>query len=419
MRPIFLASAVAALIGATGCVVHQHPGEYTYRYEESGYRYTDAHPVAGNDAWCLIQGHHLHDYAPDYSYYTNRNDYYVYSGPTVVWYSDFHPVPHGGHCNLHGRHSHDYHPGYHDASSYDYDSGRRVYVYRNPAPGHGASSPARPPPGQGTGYNPPGHNAGSPGYGAYPPPSGNTPRPPPGRDTGYNPPGGTYAPPPGRGSIPPPGRVTTPPGQSTNPPRGGGYNPPPGHGGTPPGHGGTPPGHNPGNTPPGHVNTPPSGGSYNPPPGHGGTPPGRGGTPPGQNPGNTPPGHVNNPGRGGRGNNPPRQVQPSRNDLDDRPDTATPPGRGRPPAQYEQDRGEVPHKVDLPEPRETVFRRPGNTPSYGSGGPTPPADVKKKGDNDRRAGGGVQPPPKPGRPVPGGAPPGGGSRPPMPPGSGR
>ncbi|MGA9523201.1 MAG: hypothetical protein WBV82_17165, partial [Myxococcaceae bacterium] len=222
MRSIFLASAVAAMIGTTGCVVHQHPGEYTYRYETTEYRYTGAHPIpAQGDAWCLIEGAHVHDFAPDYSYYTYRDDYYAYSGPTVVWYSDLHPTPHGAHCSLRGRHSHDYHPGYHNASAYDWDRDRRVYVYRDSLSGHSAS-PARPPSGQPTHYDPPGY--------------GNTPRPPPGRDTGYAPPRGNgYNPYPGQ-SATPPGRpsqpgYSAPPGRPSQP----GYNAPPGHGGTPPG----------------------------------------------------------------------------------------------------------------------------------------------------------------------------------------
>ncbi len=408
MRPIFLASAVAAMIGATGCVVHQHPGEYTYRYETTEYRYTGAHPIPDHgDAWCLIESAHVHDFAPDRSYYTYRDDYYVYSGPTVVWYYDLHPTPHGSHCSLRGRHSHDYHPGYHHASSYEWDGGHRGYMYRSSPSGHSAS-PARPPSGQPTYNAPPGRGATSPRY-------GNPPRPP---SNGYNAYPGPSATPPGRPSQPGynayPGQSATPPGRPSEP----GYNRPPGHGGTPPGQSNRPP-------PPVQSNNPPSSGGFNPPPGHGGTPPGHGGTPPGHNPGNTPPGHVNNPGRGngngngngrgnGNGNGRPQLSQPVRENG--RPNMVAPnSNQVRPPRQaapYDKDDREVPHKMDPPKSRDTSFRAPGSTPSYGN----PP---NKNGDDDRRVTQKPQPGPRPGRPVPGGPSQGGGSRPPAPPGRGR
>ncbi|MBX5484879.1 MAG: hypothetical protein IRZ16_23915, partial [Myxococcaceae bacterium] len=206
MRPLLLAGSLL-VFGATGCVVHEH----TY-YRDDGYRETEpilysyqgAHPIPAElgGGWCLVEGLHTHDYAPDYNAYAYNGTYYTYSGPTVVWYYEYHPVPTGGYCTIHGRHSHHYHPGYQYSTYYTWDATHHYYVYRDPNPGN---------------YHP----------ATSVPDSGNVRRPPPpGRGTYMAPPTGSYygnrpPPPPGRSAPPPPTHsVPPPPGQ-------GSYNPPP------------------------------------------------------------------------------------------------------------------------------------------------------------------------------------------------
>lgn len=254
-----LIAAGVALLTASGCVVHSHPGHTRTVYQSVEYRYGGAHPVpsAWGDGWCFLEYSHVHEYEPDYSAYSYRTGVYYYSRPMVVWYVGYHPVPSGGDCRVHGRHSHHYHPGSSYADYYAWDARDRGYSYR-PDRHQAAPVYGRPPPGQQTGYSPPGHVA----------------NPPPGRGRDNNPPtygGGT---PPGHGSTPP-GHGGVPPGQVNNP----------GHGGSP-GYGGMPPGHsnNPGRggaTPPGQVNNPGRGGGHSP-----------------GNGGGAPPGHVENPSRG-------------------------------------------------------------------------------------------------------------------------
>ena len=195
MRPIPLAAALA-LLGASGCVVRHYYPDTGVTYREVQYRYYGAHPIpeAVGDGWCLVEHDHVHEYMPERTHYVYRGGVYVYARPTVVWYVGYHPIPSGGYCGLHGRHSHDYHPGSALAPQYTWDRSQRVYVYRN-APPHDARRVDMVPP------------------------------PPPGRPYGPPP---SYAPPP----------------------------PPPGHGGIPPGQGGTPPGHGYGGPPPGHVYNP-------------------------------------------------------------------------------------------------------------------------------------------------------------------
>ncbi|MBN1205684.1 MAG: hypothetical protein JXB05_12265, partial [Myxococcaceae bacterium] len=267
MRRLLALLAPLALLAGTGCVVTPYHGHTrTYRtVEVVQYRYSGAHPIANAGGWCLEEYDHVHDYAPETQYYAYTNNVYTYRGPTTVWYLDYHPVPHGGHCNLSGRHYHDYYPRQYSGWDYSWDRNREVYVYTSPRT-HGASpasgyssSPAPtyprnnypPPSNSGSGWerSPPGgtgHGSSGGGYGNRPPPSGGGygNRPPPGGTGGW----GNTPPPPnggGYGNNPPP------------PSNGGGYGnrPPPG------GNGGW------GNTPP----PPPSGGgTYPPPPSNGG-----------------------------------------------------------------------------------------------------------------------------------------------------
>jgi hypothetical protein len=149
MRSLIVAAGLSLLFG-TGCVVRH---DYTPYRPYVEYRYYGSHPLHHHgDAWCLLGEVHVHDYAPDYSVYVHRGDYYVYSGPVVVWFDGWHPDPHGGACHLHGRHTHSYHPPSHHASAFDWDTGRRGYVYRKPPPGvaagHGTPPGHAVPPGQ-------------------------------------------------------------------------------------------------------------------------------------------------------------------------------------------------------------------------------------------------------------------------------
>ena len=207
MRLISLAAAVA-LFGASGCVVrHHYVPSSGVTYREVHYRYYGAHPIPDGwgDGWCFVEHDHVHEYVPDQTHYVYRGGVYVYARPTVVWYVGYHPVPSGGHCGLHGRHSHDYHPGSALAPHYSWDRGQRVYVYRNP---HPQRDPRRvevvPPP---PAYNPP------PGHGGIPPGHGGTP---PGHNRGGPPPGDVEN--PGHGHAPPPRRAESAPGFPIPPP---------------------------------------------------------------------------------------------------------------------------------------------------------------------------------------------------------
>lgn len=286
MRPLSASALAGLCLPLFACHAHLHARPATYapvEYASSSpapqpvaaatveYRFADPHPVTvdSTGSWCFLEGPHVHAYPPEYEFYREVNEVYVYGGPTVVWFFDLHPDPFGHFCHLAGRHSHDYLPNLHNADAYVWDGRSHGYVFRGRPPPSAPASTAddswrtRPPPGV----------AMQDGERNWPP-SWRSP-PPSGTPTGREP-----------NSWP---------------------NPPPGHGGENPGHGnGLPPGQSHGG-PPGQLNNPGRGhggndGDQNPPPGHGGKNPGRGGgTPPGQNH-QVPPGHLNNPGRGhGRG----------------------------------------------------------------------------------------------------------------------
>src|SRR5207248_28671 len=153
---------------------------------------------------CMNEGEHWHEYPANTSY-VYSGSYYTYSGPTEVYYYDYHPVPNGGYCYIHGRHSHAYLPGTY-ANNYYWDNGRNVYVYGGPdyhaatavnaPPYAGNNSYPRPPPGQGSnnGYVAPGGN----GYGYVTPPGAGS------GGNGYvSPPGGNGS--GGNGYVSPPG----------------------------------------------------------------------------------------------------------------------------------------------------------------------------------------------------------------------
>ena len=169
MRRLLALLTPLALVAGTGCVVTPYSGHMrTYRtVEVTQYRFSGPHPIPGGGGWCLEEYDHVHDYAPEVQYYSYTNDVYQYRGPTVVWYLDYHPIPTGGYCNLHGRHNHDYYPRQYDGWSYNWDRGREVYVYNNPRYTHGASpvgggysQPAPSYPAPSNGYYPPSNNSG-------------------------------------------------------------------------------------------------------------------------------------------------------------------------------------------------------------------------------------------------------------------
>lgn len=388
MRSLLIPASLL-LFGASGCIVHDRPYR-TVEYREQGYYYSGAHPYPGDGGWCLDESQHLHEYAPDYAYYTRQDNYYVYSGPTTVWYYGYHPVPEGGHCGLHGRHSHHYHPGHHYSNAYTYDRGQQVYVYD----AHKATA-VTPPPGRGTGYSPPGHGSGHPGYNRPPPPGhANSPpshvnRPPPGQGSGHpnqNQPGPGYNRPPGHATVP-----ATHINDNV-------ANPPPGHGGVPPGHGGRPPGRGagtPGHITPGNGNGRPSGGYTSP--GHAyGRPNGNGSGHGNGQPGHRPVGTAVPGGHSGTLQRPPSGSPPAQHQgnpnvgrpghaVGQQPELNT----QRPPQQHGNrnpghggtrpsfDRpNELPHKVEIRKPPERVNNPKG--PHLPSSGP-----VEKKRQEDR------------------------------------
>src|SRR6185503_7582282 len=142
-------------------------------------------PTEYGGGWCFIDNDHWHEYQPAAQSYSYSGSYYTYVGPTEVWYYDYHPIPTGGSCHMHGRHSHGYTPGSAYANNYYWDNTRDVYVYGDNY--HGAS-----------GVSSPGGNHGASGYNGGPPPGSGT----------YNT-GGGYFPPGGNGTG---GGVVAPPG---------------------------------------------------------------------------------------------------------------------------------------------------------------------------------------------------------------
>ncbi|WP_158624969.1 hypothetical protein [Corallococcus terminator] len=169
-----------ALLMGTGCVVDGHyhrPTRAAYVAPVVQYRFAGAHPVPDDygSGWCPEDYSHVHDYQPPQASYVYTDDVYYYRGPTLVWYWDYHPIPSGGYCSFHGRHSHDFYPHGSWGHGYSYDRGTRGYRWdrthaasagniryntgpsRQPAPYNGNSNVGRrgPPGGTGTGARPP------------------------------------------------------------------------------------------------------------------------------------------------------------------------------------------------------------------------------------------------------------------------
>src|SRR5512133_442663 len=103
------------LITATGCVVPAYQ-PVTYRPPpapppRAQVWFSGNHPIpeAVGGGWCYVDGPHQHDYrAEREDYFRVDRGYFTYSGPSVYFYFDGHPMPGGGWCMVRGRHSHDY-----------------------------------------------------------------------------------------------------------------------------------------------------------------------------------------------------------------------------------------------------------------------------------------------------------------------
>ncbi|WP_208719119.1 hypothetical protein [Corallococcus sicarius] len=199
-RLLALVVPVTLLMG-TGCLVEAHshrPARVAYVEPVAQYRFAGAHPVPDDygGGWCPEDYGHVHDYQPPQTSYVYTDDVYYYRGPTVVWYWDYHPVPHGGYCSFHGRHSHDFYPHGSWGGGYSYDRGSRGYRWDRshaasagnvrynsgpsrpgPAPHQGDTNVGRRPPpgGNGTGARPPSGSSG--GWGrSNAAPAANSPR---------------------------------------------------------------------------------------------------------------------------------------------------------------------------------------------------------------------------------------------------
>ncbi|WP_415835133.1 hypothetical protein, partial [Corallococcus soli] len=170
-----------ALLMGTGCIVDGHyhrPTRAAYVAPVVEYRFAGAHPIPDDygSGWCPEDYSHIHDYQPPQTSYVYTDNVYYYRGPTLVWYWDYHPIPNGGYCSFHGRHSHDFYPHGSWGHGYSYDRGTRGYrwdrthaasagnVRYNTGPSRPSSAPSpvpynvgrRPPPGgTGTGARPP------------------------------------------------------------------------------------------------------------------------------------------------------------------------------------------------------------------------------------------------------------------------
>ncbi|MFB1484827.1 hypothetical protein [Corallococcus sp. RDP092CA] len=174
-----------ALLMGTGCVVEAHSHRPVRRVAYVApapvveYRFAGAHPIPDDygGGWCPEDYAHVHDYQPPTTSYVYTDNVYYYRGPTVVWYWDYHPIPGGGYCNLHGRHQHDFYPHGSWGAGYSYDRGSGGYRWSNShqaspvASGRNNIAPSRPAPAPAPapaqqGRNPP---PGGTGTGARPP----------------------------------------------------------------------------------------------------------------------------------------------------------------------------------------------------------------------------------------------------------
>src|SRR5205823_6016822 len=135
----------------SACTVREY-GYRTYgtNYATTGYQYYGSHPVPVEygGGWCFNEGSHWHEYPANTSY-AYSGSYYTYSGPTELYYYDYHPIPSGGYCYIHGRHSHNYLPGSY-ANNYYWDNNHNNYVYGGPD--YHAATPVNSPPYSNNGY---------------------------------------------------------------------------------------------------------------------------------------------------------------------------------------------------------------------------------------------------------------------------
>ena len=108
--------------------------------------YYGGHPIPPEygGGWCDFEGPHAHPFSPVWpEQYVVRDGYYYFGADIDYAYLSGHPIPSafgGGWCNIPGSHAHRYWPS-HD---FEYDGGRRVYVYRREPARRQVSSIARP-----------------------------------------------------------------------------------------------------------------------------------------------------------------------------------------------------------------------------------------------------------------------------------
>ncbi|MFP2907408.1 hypothetical protein ACLESD_20640, partial [Pyxidicoccus sp. 3LFB2] len=174
MRRLLALAIPLALMMGTGCVAHVHDGHYrSHRsVEVIEYSYSGDHPVPDDHGggWCSHTHTHVHEYQPTTTYYVYTDNAYYYRGPSLVWYWDYHPHAHGGHCNLSGRHSHDYYPT--ASRGYRYER-NRGYVWdrtHTASPVYGYAGRASRPSSRPSSYST--NDNGGSSYGRRPPPSG-------------------------------------------------------------------------------------------------------------------------------------------------------------------------------------------------------------------------------------------------------
>jgi hypothetical protein len=182
-RARFAAAVACAFLGA-GCIVHEHHHIYHRTEVAADYTYFGAHPVplAEGGGWCLLDGEHVHAYAPDYDDYAYDGQDYVYDGPIEVPYDGEHYIPEGGFCYLEGIHFHDYLPLGGDAAGLSWSPTSGAYTYRAAGIGFHPAAPiltsrggggGAPSPGPGSAPLAPtalrGHLGGPPGWQSAPP----------------------------------------------------------------------------------------------------------------------------------------------------------------------------------------------------------------------------------------------------------
>jgi hypothetical protein len=127
-----LTVAVACAALCAGCIAHEHHHLYHRVEVAADYTYSGAHPIplAEGGGWCLLEGEHVHPYAPDYDDYAYDGQDYVFDGPIEVPYDGEHFIPEGGFCFLGGLHFHDYLPLGGDSAGFSWNASAGAYTYQ-------------------------------------------------------------------------------------------------------------------------------------------------------------------------------------------------------------------------------------------------------------------------------------------------